>query len=684
MLRVLGARIMRSPMIVQCTSCQTKFRVPDEKIGDKAVKVRCSKCQAVFGVKRAADGSAAPVDLPAKPGATMPAMPVAPPAPADVTQRSDPFAAFGPPPELAPGERTKAGVYHGGIAASRRTTSDIEVTKPGFAVNALMASKLGAPPPPAAEPALAMPAPALAAPPPAPIDPGSDPFAGLAQELEAQAGTPNDPFAYLNAAAAATSASTVISSAKTPAAPAAAPAPALMQAPVPTAPTDPFASLVPFAPNGGAGGPPPLPQPAPVADPFGGIDVTSPGRVGAAPPPADPFANLDLGAGGAPAAAKPAADPFANLDISAPSAKPAPAAPAPAPAPAPAAASADPFAGLDLSGGAKPASAVTSDPFAGLDLSVANKLATPAPDPLPQSVTFSFESGGGAPAPVAAAPAAPADDFFASAPAPEAPKPASSVDMHSLGADDATTASGEPDRSMFDLPPPPTPSAVEPAASEPLAPAAFEQQPKPGQARRQRPPTTSTKPVAPKKPLGQRVLGVVLNALFVLAVGWGSLLGYATAKADWHFDPALLRPAELGKVVFGGKTAASQLALEDVSSGQYELAGGKTAFFVRGELTNHGKDQVPAAKAHVELLEGEQVIAKADAWAGKPLTPEQVYNLGDANQLKALQAQQQADAQPLAPGDSKPFLAVMLDVPAEKAGRAVRIVPDLGSVTTKP
>ena len=187
----------------------------------------------------------------------------------------------------------------------------------------------------------------------------------------------------------------------------------------------------------------------------------------------------------------------------------------------------------------------------------------------------------------------------------------------------------------------------------------------------------------PKKPLGQRVLGGVLNALFVLVVGWGSLLGYATARADWHFDPALLRPAEVGKVVFGGKTAASQLVLEDVSSGLYELSGGKQAFFVRGELTNHGKDQVPAAKAHVELLEGEKVVAQADAWAGKPLTPEQVYNLVDATQLKALQTQQQAEAQPLAPGESRPFLAVMLDVPAEHGGRAVRIVPDLGSATAK-
>ena len=44
-------------MIVQCGSCKTRFRVPDEKIGDKPVKVRCSKCSNVFPVTRA-DGQA--------------------------------------------------------------------------------------------------------------------------------------------------------------------------------------------------------------------------------------------------------------------------------------------------------------------------------------------------------------------------------------------------------------------------------------------------------------------------------------------------------------------------------------------------------------------------------------------------------------------------------------------------
>ncbi|MBI4821319.1 MAG: zinc-ribbon domain-containing protein [Deltaproteobacteria bacterium] len=42
-------------MIVQCTNCRTKFRLPDEKIGPSGTKVRCSRCGSVFLVDRSAE-----------------------------------------------------------------------------------------------------------------------------------------------------------------------------------------------------------------------------------------------------------------------------------------------------------------------------------------------------------------------------------------------------------------------------------------------------------------------------------------------------------------------------------------------------------------------------------------------------------------------------------------------------
>ncbi len=39
-------------MIVQCTACQAKFKIADEKVLPKGVKVRCTKCNNTFVVKR--------------------------------------------------------------------------------------------------------------------------------------------------------------------------------------------------------------------------------------------------------------------------------------------------------------------------------------------------------------------------------------------------------------------------------------------------------------------------------------------------------------------------------------------------------------------------------------------------------------------------------------------------------
>ncbi len=47
-------------MIVTCTSCQARFRIPDEKVGSRGARVRCSKCKNVFVVKPGPAGEQAP------------------------------------------------------------------------------------------------------------------------------------------------------------------------------------------------------------------------------------------------------------------------------------------------------------------------------------------------------------------------------------------------------------------------------------------------------------------------------------------------------------------------------------------------------------------------------------------------------------------------------------------------
>lgn len=94
-------------MIVKCEQCQTRFKIPDDKVTDKGVKVRCTKCSHTFRVTR-------DMAQPANITGVVPAVPAPPPAGAD------PFARFGAPAaELPTAEVTRPGVFALGVEATR-------------------------------------------------------------------------------------------------------------------------------------------------------------------------------------------------------------------------------------------------------------------------------------------------------------------------------------------------------------------------------------------------------------------------------------------------------------------------------------------------------------------------------------------------------------------------------------
>lgn len=102
-------------MIVKCDQCQTRFRIPDEKVTPKGVKVRCTKCQHTFRVKREADAPVPPV----APLTALPPLAVPPPPPPLGTGDADPFARFGAAPSVDATEATRPGVFHEGLLATR-------------------------------------------------------------------------------------------------------------------------------------------------------------------------------------------------------------------------------------------------------------------------------------------------------------------------------------------------------------------------------------------------------------------------------------------------------------------------------------------------------------------------------------------------------------------------------------
>lgn len=88
-------------MVIQCSACQTRFRLADDKIKESGTKVRCSKCSSVFTVYPPAapaapePAPAAPPPAPEPPAPEQPAAaaPAAPAAPADEFADWSDFAA---------------------------------------------------------------------------------------------------------------------------------------------------------------------------------------------------------------------------------------------------------------------------------------------------------------------------------------------------------------------------------------------------------------------------------------------------------------------------------------------------------------------------------------------------------------------------------------------------------------
>lgn len=150
-------------MIVQCQNCQAKFRIADDKVPPKGVKVRCTRCQTTFVVRRDSDTDApfatestrevraGPVpddahpvdfeaDIPTNPGVWEPGV-AATRAPAGspqelATDATDPFAA---PPASASGATVADFSVGAGAATVAGATDDpfsVAGAEPDFRVTA--------------------------------------------------------------------------------------------------------------------------------------------------------------------------------------------------------------------------------------------------------------------------------------------------------------------------------------------------------------------------------------------------------------------------------------------------------------------------------------------------------------------------------------------------------------------
>ncbi|MET0405763.1 MAG: zinc-ribbon domain-containing protein [Cystobacter sp.] len=643
-------------MIVKCEQCETRFKIPDEKVTEKGVKVRCTKCQHTFRVVREETASSVPA------AAVAPAM--AAPVP-PVAGRPTVAARAG-----TPGETPRPAP-----PASRPVPPGVKPARP---------AALDAPrPPTAAPPGLAPPRMDPSALPRVIADPSRTPATlELDQmiELMGDAGlgdsprTPalslsfdeSDPFASVEPAAAAPrpAAPRPVAVAAPRGAPAPKPAPGLAP-PVPfQVPTQ--SPPAPVPPRAAAKPAPPVPFQVPTRSPPAPVPARSAAPVPVSYEEPDPF-SLPSEAPSAPAprAAAPVSyeepDPFSlpaspapvyeemeGLEGNNPFMSFTPPPPEPPPAPPVAAAPAggfendNPFAAFDATAmvpapsepsGVPDWGAPQQAPPSGIPDWGAPQQAPPSgiPDwdaPAQQSPPSGIPDWGAAPQ--GSAPAVP--DWGS---AQQGPPPGMSSPFA-----DFREAEGEPSgrQVLTELPPEP------PAPPPPV----------------RIPPPVVAEPEAarPGPGLLQRLVSVAVQFVVLVVLVAGLLAVTLGALHEGKVELSSLSVASLREWL----SPTRPLVATDVSNGLYESNTGKPLFFVRGEAVNRGATPT-FVKVRVSLFEGTRRVLSAEGLAGQTPTPEELHQVQDAGSAAALRKRLDAGVQSVAPGARVPFVIFFHEYP---------------------
>jgi hypothetical protein len=172
-----------------------------------------------------------------------------------------------------------------------------------------------------------------------------------------------------------------------------------------------------------------------------------------------------------------------------------------------------------------------------------------------------------------------------------------------------------------------------------------------------------------------RVRTVAVNAVALVALLAVALALWAVWRREGPLDAASLRPsALLASLGRGGGGSAGPYAALDVRSGLYDREGGAPLVFVRGRVVSRAAAPARAVRISVELVRGEQVLARGESLAGALPTAEELHAAADPVALSSVVAAAIARAPAeVRPGDSVPFLVTVGDAPADVDGTSIRV-----------
>ena len=318
------------------------------------------------------------------------------------------------------------------------------------------------------------------------------------------------------------------------------------------------------------------------------------------------------------------------------------------------------LAALELELGPLPGTALAADPEWALPPAAGVPPPPPAEDPAPQ-----WDDAFVAPAPPEAEmlavplPRLAAPDM--SVILDEAPSPGPKAAEHGLfempgnGALSALDASAAlfpdiPDAQEAPPGPIPTLTAPIPAISKPPSRArlGLQERELPGTARR----------------VSAVVLNVGLAALLLLVVA-----GVATSWASaGRLEGGALSPRRLLRALSPG----SGVSPVEVVPGTYETQSGRSLLYVRGRVLNRG---APAGRVRVraEVWDGAQAVKSGETLAGAIATPEQLWRAATPADVEALRASLLSAAKPVADGQQADFLVLLDEAPRDLSGLRLQI-----------
>jgi len=696
-------------MIVKCERCQTRFKIPDEKVTEKGVKVRCTKCQNTFRVARDAT-AAAPTG----------------PSGSSADGQVDPFAQFGVAPDPRTVEVTKPGYFALGVEASKPLSPQARAPAPNW--NSVDGD-LGAEDSVFREPTritpLPLPAAALSplasgggSPPGAFVVPGREPPGRPPAKSGAPVPLGREDRSAPPVPEAAGPAVSPASARRSPGSPGAGPAP------------DPFSDLLgepaPAGPSASAAN---ALRRSAVQPPLGGaptgavaLGVMRPATAPPTAPPAyggdDPFASIDIDVAPVPAMAPGGvpsgdSDPFAAITMDV--------APVPSTQPGrPPAEGGDPFASIDIHG-APPARLAPggsprreADPFASIDIHVAAP-SHGAPPSMPPDPFASIGVGASSHPGSAQGAGAGAEHFGLPNPAEGLgpahgtartgssateglAAPANAGDLFDLGSDtgasegdlgleptdtgraalfgtmepsiEGLTAS-EGGSLLADVLPVDDAEAFGVTLGRVGAGSGVQREVLDMDGLPAKPVVTVARPTArpedvgipQSRPLsrGRKVVAFTIN--IVLATVLVAVLGMLgrVYLSEGRVDASALSLESLRALLM---PAPKPLVAVEVTQGLYETRDGRALFYVRGDAVNHS-DAASRIRVRAALFDGGQRVASSEALVGSIPTPEELYDVSTSESASALRQRVDAAAVSVAPGAKAPFVVLFHEHPAD-------------------